>query len=84
MTRASGALPSVYHSNSHLPLIFPSGAVKQHDNIQYPWAMGEFGPMESESTASYIAPRSFSSAKFAYPQDPINYDFEPLEHAQNG
>ena len=40
--------------------------------------------MESESSASYVPPRSFSSAKFAYPAEPINYDFEPIEAEQAG
>merc|ERR1711990_563058 len=47
-------------------VLFIDGAVKQTDNSRYPWAMGEYGPMESESSASYVQPRHFNAKQLGY------------------
>jgi len=56
-------------------VLFIEGTVKQDDNIKYPWAKGDFGPLETGASVSYRPPRLFSGAQFSQPEIPVKYNY---------
>ena len=58
-------------------VLFIEGTVKQDDNIKYPWAKGDFGPLETGASVSYRPPRLFSGAQFSAPDPPVKYNYHP-------
>ena len=56
-------------------VLFIEGTVKQNDNVNYPWARGDLGPLERGASVSYRPPRLFSGAQFSQPEVPVKYNY---------